>query len=135
MSERETAIGTIPFSRKTRIASIRESQSDGSGAPYCSNRSVCTYNPSQNPRTGTAYTLPSGSRSTSSSGRRRSGYASLISARETTRGRIGTESAPAAKKNRISGSAPAAKSFRMAVFHASSLVDELSATVFPLSDS
>ena len=36
------------------------------------------------------------------------------------------EPAPAAKKNRISGSFPAAKSFRMSVFQTSSLVDDLS---------
>ena len=54
ISDRETAIGIIPFFRKIRIASSRESQSVGSGAPYCSNRSVWTYSPSQYPRTGTA---------------------------------------------------------------------------------
>ena len=40
ISDREIATGVMPFSRKTRTASSRASQSVGSGAPYFSNRSV-----------------------------------------------------------------------------------------------
>ena len=71
----------------------------------------------------------------SRSGSASSGEAALISAMGTILRRMGAESALQAKKNRMSGSSPAAKSLSTPAFQLSSLVPELSSTVLPVRAS